>query len=55
MKGTFPMRKCKKYKPQASSPHSHHRNPDANCQNCVYFSQMNCGTHAEIEGMGAIS
>jgi hypothetical protein len=38
------MIKCKKHKP-SSSVQGHHRNPQGNCENCVYFSKQNCGSH----------
>ena len=45
------MSTCKKYK----ANNNHHNNPKGECQNCVYFSQANCGNHNAMESNDFIS
>jgi len=42
------MKKCKKFKSNASPGHFHHLNPQADCHSCVYFSQNNCGANLDM-------
>ena len=39
------MQNCKKYKLNPTTPAGHHRQPTAECKNCVYFSNANCKVH----------
>jgi len=41
------MQNCKKYRPNTNDVTDHHRNPQGNCQSCVYFTTFNCGNHIQ--------
>ena len=46
------MKDCSKFK-ESTKPH--HYNPEANCQNCAYFSKANCQKHVEPADSGSFA